>query len=102
MWEKLAEWIRSDEAKAELKRETLWKQLIVKAFEFSTTGCVPMWTDSIGLYLLPDHAVEICDALCEWSGDDHESWPSLYASDIEDHINANIVSFETGWDYIQF
>ena len=33
MWEKLAEWIRSDEAKAELKRETLWKQLIVKAFQ---------------------------------------------------------------------
>ena len=102
MWKELAEWIRSDEAKAELKKETLWKQLIAKAFELTTTGCVAMWTDSIGLYLLPEYAVEICDALCEWSGCDSELWPSLYSFDIEESIKGDLVSFETGWSYITF
>ena len=102
MWEKLAEWIRSDEAKAELKHETLGKQLVMKALELTTIGGVPMWTDGVGLYILPDHAVEICDALCEWCGDDRELWPSLFTDDIEEAIDANIVSFETGWSYILF
>lgn len=102
MWEKLAEWIRSDEAKAELKHETLWKQLIMKAFELTKTGCVAMWTDSIGLYLLPEYAVEICDALCEWSGCNPELHPFLYSSDIKEDVKEDLVSFETGWSYITF
>ncbi len=97
MWEKLAEWIRSDEAKEmfdnDLRFESTFRTIIAKACEFADSDKVMIWSNG-GELLVPtlEIANKIADALDEVL--DVETSTGSYDDDVNDMCSR--------WHYITF